>query len=159
VLTTVVIFVSGIILMLGGPANRDQMLTVHKASFIVWLVFTALHVLGHLPHVPASLRAARDTRAEVLGTSSRGATGSAGRWIALAGALLFGLVLALVLTATHRRRANSMGRVRGSGVEGSRDEGQRTAAHARGGDRGGGRLRSVHGDQAARGGDRVVHRL
>lgn len=93
VLTTVAVFVSGIALLFVGPANRGQLLLIHKVSFIVWVAFTALHVLGHLPHMPASLRAARRARAVLSGQQS----GSAGRWIAITSALAGGLVLALVL--------------------------------------------------------------
>jgi hypothetical protein len=92
VLTTVVVFVSGIILMLQGPRNRGLMLTVHKVSFIVWLVFMAPHILGHLPGLGGSLRAPA-----VAGASPRARWGDAGRWIALSGACVGGLVLALVL--------------------------------------------------------------
>ena len=65
---------------------------MHKVSFIVWLVFTGLHVLGHLPRLGDALRAA-----DVGFARRRGGPGRAGRWIALAGATVGGLVLALVL--------------------------------------------------------------
>jgi hypothetical protein len=93
VLTTVIVFVSGIVLLFVGPADRGQLVLIHKASFIVWVVFTSLHVLGHLPHLPASLRAARRENPGLTGRQS----GSAGRWIAIAGAMVGGLVLAIVL--------------------------------------------------------------
>jgi hypothetical protein len=56
VLTTVIVFVSGIVLMFVGPARRDTPLLIHKASFIVWIGLTALHVLGHLPGLSTTLR-------------------------------------------------------------------------------------------------------
>jgi hypothetical protein len=59
VLTTVAVFLSGVILMFEGPRNRDPSLLIHKVSFIMWVVFTALHVLGHLPGFGHALRAAR----------------------------------------------------------------------------------------------------
>jgi hypothetical protein len=93
VLSTVVVFVSGVILLFQGPANRDTLVLIHKVSFIVWLVFTALHVLGHLPGLPAALRAASGDRARIAGHE----TGNAGRTIALIGALVGGVVLAIVL--------------------------------------------------------------
>jgi hypothetical protein len=92
VLSTVIVFVSGVVLMFNGPSNRGQMLLIHKVSFIVWVVFTALHVLGHLPRLGKSLRVAAQN-AEYPGVSP----GSAGRWLAMAGALVGGLVLAVVL--------------------------------------------------------------
>ena len=93
VLTTVVVFVSGVILLFLGPADRGQLVLIHKVSFIVWGVFTALHVLGHLPHVPTSLRAVRRARPDLPGSQS----GAFGRWLAIASALVGGLVLAVVL--------------------------------------------------------------
>lgn len=92
VVSTVVVFLSGVILLVQGPARRGPFVSIHKASFIVWLALTAVHVLGHLAGMPASLRAVRRTPG-----SSRGRSGSAGRWLALGTALLAGLVLALVL--------------------------------------------------------------
>ncbi len=95
VLTTVVVFVSGVLLMFNGPNGRGELLTIHKVSFIVWGMFMAFHVLGHLPGLPASLRAARSTRTGI--EDRRLAPGAAGRRIALAGPLVAGLVLAIVL--------------------------------------------------------------
>jgi len=92
-LSTVMVFASGVVLLFEGPAHRGSWVLVHKASFIVWLVFTGLHVLGHLPGLPASLTATRRTRAELDGI----APGRAGRWIALVGMCVGGLVLAVLL--------------------------------------------------------------
>jgi hypothetical protein len=93
VLSTVVVFASGVALLLLGPSSRGQLLLIHKASFIVWVAFTAVHVLGHLPGMPEHLRAARRTRAAVTGADP----GSGGRTIAVVGAFAGGLLLALVL--------------------------------------------------------------
>jgi hypothetical protein len=90
VLLTGVVFVSGVILLFHGPQNRGTWLTIHKVSFIVWLVFTSLHVLGHVPGLGNSLRP------RALGPSDTW-RGEAGRWIALSSACAVGLVLALVL--------------------------------------------------------------
>lgn len=87
VVTTVIVFVSGILLLAEGPSSRGELLPIHKVSFIVWIVFTGLHVLGHLPRM---LHALRDARSD----NSPGATG---RWIALVGAILAGLIIAIVL--------------------------------------------------------------
>jgi hypothetical protein len=84
VLSTVVVFVSGIVLMFVGPRNRSVSLSIHKVSFIVWVVFMAFHVLAHLPALGRPI------------LSSAG-PGAAGRWIALAGAVVGGLVVAIVL--------------------------------------------------------------
>ncbi len=93
VLSTVVVFASGVALLLLGPSSRGQLLLIHKASFFVWVAVTAVHVLGHLPGLPEHLRAARGTRAAVTGSDP----GSGGRTIALTGALVGGLLLALIL--------------------------------------------------------------
>jgi hypothetical protein len=93
VLSTAVVFASGIVLLFEGPAHRGSWAFIHKASFIVWLVFTGLHVLGHLPGMPASLRAASRERAGIDGLPP----GSAGRWLSLVGVCVAGLVLAVLL--------------------------------------------------------------
>ena len=92
VLATIVVFVTGVLLLLEGPSHRGTLLLLHKVSFIVWLVFTALHVLGHLPRLGKSLRVAR-TNLDQRGISP----GGAGRALALVGALVGGLVLAVAL--------------------------------------------------------------
>ena len=60
VLSTVVVFASGVALLFAGPASRGTLLPIHKVSFFVWVAFTALHVLAHLPKIAA--RAARRLR-------------------------------------------------------------------------------------------------
>jgi hypothetical protein len=85
VLLTAVVFVSGVVLMFDGPARRGTPLLIHKASFIGWLAFMALHVLGHLPGMGRSLRGAEH------------GSGAAGRLMVLGGALVGGVVLAIVL--------------------------------------------------------------
>lgn len=92
VLSTTVVFASGVVLLFDGPARRGLWARVHKASFIVWLVFTGLHVLGHLNRMPGLLRAAGPPV-----DRAGGSPGATGRWIALAGALVGGVVLAIVL--------------------------------------------------------------
>ena len=123
VISTVIVFASGIVLMLEGAAHRDPWLLIHKASFIVWVAFTAAHVLGHLPRVVELLRPGLrlpkvdGISPSVIGAWSAeyadgpswrvGATavaaqavampGRGGRTIALASALVLGFVLAVVL--------------------------------------------------------------
>lgn len=95
---TLLVFVSGILLLISGPRGRDQYMMLHKVGFIVWLAFAGLHVLGHLPEVARLLgidvRARFGARDDALRVDS---PGSAGRWIALSGALVGGAVLAIVL--------------------------------------------------------------
>jgi hypothetical protein len=93
VLTTVAVFVTGVVLMIAGPNHRDPWLLLHKVSFIVWVVFMSLHVLGHLPAVGRALGIGRRGHEQLTGAGA----GGAGRWIAIAGALVAGLVLAVSL--------------------------------------------------------------
>jgi len=94
VLSTVAVFLTGIGLLIVGPGDRNPMLLLHKLTFIVWVVFMSLHVLGHLPAVARALGlgGARADTGRVGGTP-----GTAGRWIALTSAMVGGLVLAVVL--------------------------------------------------------------
>jgi hypothetical protein len=93
VLSTVSVMASGIWLLFAGPSSRDAVLPIHKISFIVWVACTAIHVLGHLPGLASTLRidVAGITPAERV----RG--GSVGRSLSLAGVLVGGLVLAILL--------------------------------------------------------------
>jgi hypothetical protein len=91
VVTTLVVFVSGVVLMFLGPAHRQTWLGIHKASFFVWLAFTGVHVLGHLPGL-GTLLAGRDAT-----VPERPLPGNGVRWLALSGAIVGGVVLAIVL--------------------------------------------------------------
>ncbi len=108
VLTTIIVFVSGVVLMFEGPNHRNPALAIHKLSFIAWLVFMAIHVLGHLFELPSSLRAARETRDALPGLSSergrglpRLSSGTRGRWLALAGSTAAGVVAAVALIPSY----------------------------------------------------------
>jgi hypothetical protein len=90
VVTTRVVFVTGVLLLVDGPGSRDRLLVWHKVSFIVWLVAIAPHVLGHLVELPPALRLRRNSGPVATG-------GGAGRAIALASAIAAGAVLAIVL--------------------------------------------------------------
>lgn len=92
VASTLVVFATGILLLIAGPTGRGQYLFLHKASFAIWLALTAVHVLGHL----VDLRRSLVPKHELSGLA-RSSPGAAGRWLALAGALVAGLVLAIVL--------------------------------------------------------------
>jgi hypothetical protein len=118
VLLTLVVFASGVVLLFTGPAGREPWLLLHKASFVLWLGVTAAHVLGHLPELLAMLRLPMPRvpieLSEPLGWPERGRAdsptsvsarhahaapnaGAAGRAIALSGAIVGGLVLAVAL--------------------------------------------------------------
>jgi len=93
VLSTVAVFATGVALLIVGPQHRDPWLLLHKLTFILWIVFTSLHILGHLPALARALGIGRHGREQL----ARASAGRAGRWIVVSGALVAGLVLALVL--------------------------------------------------------------
>jgi hypothetical protein len=94
VASTVVVFATGVVLLFEGPRNRGLWLTLHKVSFFAWLAFTAFHVLGHLPEVGRLLRVPRSDDGDLR---IAGGDGAGGRLIALVGAVVAGVVLAVVL--------------------------------------------------------------
>jgi hypothetical protein len=93
VISTVGVFATGVGLLIVGPNDRNPMLLLHKVTFIVWVVFTSLHILGHLPAVGRAFGVGGHERAQ----PTRRTPGGAGRWLALTGALVGGAVLAIVL--------------------------------------------------------------
>src|SRR5271170_1696459 len=93
VISTVVIFASGVALLFAGPQSRQTLLPIHKISFFVWVGFTAVHLLAHLPAVPRALRA--DYAHPPQWSSD--VTGRLGRYLALASALTAGAVLAILV--------------------------------------------------------------
>jgi hypothetical protein len=87
VVSTVGLFGSGVAMLALGPSG-GWVVTLHKASFVVWIAVTAVHVLGHVLHIPglasADFRGPRPRR-----------RGSLLRRAAVASALVSGLVLAV----------------------------------------------------------------
>ncbi|HYB26418.1 MAG TPA: hypothetical protein VEF89_07390 [Solirubrobacteraceae bacterium] len=93
VLSTLGVFATGGILLFVGPSHGHPWLLLHKATFIVWVGFMSLHVLGHLPVLARTL----GVRA-LAGEHGGGAVpGRIGRWVASTSAVVGGLILALVL--------------------------------------------------------------
>jgi hypothetical protein len=93
VISTVVVFASGVALLFAGPGSRQSLLPIHKVSFFVWLAFTGVHVLAHLPKIAPALRDDYGSSAQ-LGPDIGGRSG---RGLALAGALTGGVVLAILV--------------------------------------------------------------
>jgi hypothetical protein len=93
VISTVTVFATGVALLFAGPQSRSTLLPIHKLSFFVWLAFTAPHVLAHLVRLPRALRADYSHDSSLSGD----VTGRAGRVLALAGALVAGVVLAVLV--------------------------------------------------------------
>ena len=92
VLATLAVFATGVALLFAGPSSRGFLSSLHKLSFILWLAVTAR----------ACARAPRRAAARRFATSERSALGRArlgrgARALALAGSLVGGLVLALVV--------------------------------------------------------------
>jgi hypothetical protein len=86
VVSTVALFASGVALVVLGPQG-GAVLGLHKASFVVWLVAMAAHVLAHLLRVPRLASADWTRREPLAGSSLR-------RWL-LAGSLVAGAIVAL----------------------------------------------------------------
>jgi len=84
---TIAVFATGIGLGIRGPGH-DELLLLHKASFVLWFGVMTVHVLGHLLETPR-LAIADWTRA------SRFADGRVARALLIIGALLIGLALAV----------------------------------------------------------------
>jgi hypothetical protein len=98
VLSTLVVFVSGVVLLFAGPSARATWFPIHKDSFFVWAAFTTVHVLGHLPSMPAVLRADYSRYPDYHYERAGGdVTGRAGRVLTLSSALVAGVVLAILV--------------------------------------------------------------
>lgn len=101
VVLTVVLFASGIALVLAPGSYRGQLLTIHKASFILWFGAMTIHVLGHLVETARLAPAdwARRTARDVSGAGAR-------RWL-LVSSVAAGLVLgAVMLSPTTNYRSH-----------------------------------------------------
>ena len=104
VLSTLAVFGTGAAMLLLGPHSRGSVLILHKVSFICWIAVAALHVVAHLPDVVRFLGGALARRRESLGGHGSVAarsvrmSGHTGRSLALAGALLSGLMIAIALS-------------------------------------------------------------
>jgi hypothetical protein len=94
VLLTVLLFASGIALLLVPHSLRAGTMFVHKASFVLWFGAMTIHVLGHVLETsrlaPADLASA--TRSQVRGAGAR-------LWVQAA-CLVVGAVLAVVMAPT-----------------------------------------------------------
>ena len=108
VVSTLAVFATGVGLLLLGPGSRQPLLLLHKVSFIAWIAFVAVHVLGHLPEILRYFSgAAASRRAVIVGRASSpsrrradasaAVSGAGGRSVSLVLAVLSGLALALAL--------------------------------------------------------------
>ncbi|MHB8378838.1 MAG: hypothetical protein ACYDB2_02830 [Acidimicrobiales bacterium] len=93
-LLTIVLFASGIVLLLAPASVRSQFLLIHQASFLLWFVAMTVHVLGHLGDT------ARRATNDWTSRARRVVTGSSTRQALLVASLAAGLLLAFV-TISH----------------------------------------------------------
>lgn len=91
IISTLVVFFTGLLLLIDGPGSSGLLRELHKLSFFAWLGLVGVHVLWHLAELPRALRAV--SRAE---RRNRDLPGSRGRGIAVLVAFAAGLVLALL---------------------------------------------------------------
>jgi hypothetical protein len=91
ILTTLTVFVTGLLLLLDGPSASGTLRMLHKLSFFAWLAVVAFHVLGHLADLPSSLRAVSRSQSR-----TKDLPGSRGRATVIVGSIAAGLLLALL---------------------------------------------------------------
>lgn len=91
IVATLAVFATGVALLVVGPSG-GILVGLHKASFIVWFVVTAIHVLAHLREIPrlvtADYRRRRAPRLDAV-------PGTARRRLLLAGSVVAGAILAI----------------------------------------------------------------
>lgn len=91
VVTTLVVFASGIALLFVPRSERAQMLFVHKVSFVLWFGAMTLHVLAHL------LDTARLAPADFVAATRHQVRGAGARLWVIAASLVLGVVLGIVI--------------------------------------------------------------
>ncbi len=87
VITTVAVLATGVGLLITGP-SADWLAQAHKASFVLWFAFMAVHVLGHVFETPRL--AVADWRRDSV------VSGAGLRKLALSAALVAGIVLGVL---------------------------------------------------------------
>lgn len=97
VLTTIVLFGTGVALLLAGPPSHT-LIFAHKLSFIAWFALMAIHVLGHLLELPelalSDWRRSGPREAQLAGAGTRA--------MALSASVLLGGILALLTFSAAR---------------------------------------------------------
>jgi hypothetical protein len=88
---TLAVFGTGVALLVVGPAG-GIVLGLHKASFVVWLIATGIHVLAHVRRIPGLVAA--DWRRRPVPAEAN-VPGTAWRRLVLAGSIVAGAVLAI----------------------------------------------------------------
>jgi hypothetical protein len=89
ILTTVGVLGSGVAMVILGPGNGPWH-SIHRLSFLAWVVVIVIHLASYLPKLPRILTSRSADRARhVLAASLT-------RWLLLVGSLAGGLVLAFL---------------------------------------------------------------
>jgi len=91
VAATVAVFGTGVALLVTGP-HEGFVVGLHKASFVVWLVVTGIHVLAHLRSIPGLVAA--DWRRRPIPSEQR-VPGTLWRRLLLATTIVAGAILAI----------------------------------------------------------------
>lgn len=107
VVSTLAVFATGIALLVRGP-GQGLLLGLHKASFVVWLAATGIHVLAHLRRVPGLAAADWRPRTPRL-------DGTLARRTLLAAALVLGAILAVATIRYASPWVHWAGTTRGDG--------------------------------------------
>lgn len=88
VASTIVLFASGVILLILGPGRADAWRQLHTASFFLWFWLMAAHVLTYL------LRALSLVHADIADNRLAAVSGAVDRSAVNVGVLILGIVLA-----------------------------------------------------------------
>lgn len=97
VLLTVLVFSSGVALVVTGDSHGSPLFAVHKLSFILWFIVAAIHILYYLARVPRLVGAESGRPPRAQGAAGRGL-----RAAVLVGALVVGVGLgAAFIPAAH----------------------------------------------------------
>ena len=94
VLLTLLVFASGIALLLVPHSVQDAVFFVHKASFVLWFGAMTIHVLGHI------LETSRLAPADLVTRTRRQVRGAGARLWAQAVCLVAGVLLAALMAPT-----------------------------------------------------------
>jgi len=89
---TLAVMASGIALLVGGPGAKAPWLVIHKASFLLWLAASGIHVLAHLRGTAGAARA----ELALDGHAVRVAPGRRVRLLLVASAIVAGVIIALI---------------------------------------------------------------
>jgi hypothetical protein len=89
ILTSLAVLGTGVMLAVTGP-GRGSWLLLHKASFVLWFAVMVIHVLAYAWRLPRILLGHPEGAARVR------LRGEPARWLLVGGALLGGLLIALL---------------------------------------------------------------